>query len=171
METIRFSSQKDWTVTDLQFFLHQLNVLYNRLYVLDELKPGSRVNLLNALNNSLSRVPVEKRLFVDCIEIHSPANIKLRGISKVVKVLTRIIILYMLYELGGLEIESKQIEIATNRAILVERMIDIGSKMKDLGYSKEQIHEILKKVNDPAERISSLMQNQEVTLQEEDENI
>ena len=70
---IKFTAQEDWTVTDLHLFFHQLNIIYNRLYVIDGLKAGSRAKLENILNGSLSRVTTENQLLVDYIEIHSPA--------------------------------------------------------------------------------------------------
>ncbi len=84
MTTLRFTSQGDWEVEDLHVFLHQLNVLYNRLYVINDLCETrarefvDNKKIHNMLNRSLSRVPNERRLCIDYIEIHSPGNFGLK---------------------------------------------------------------------------------------------
>ena len=176
MATIRFSAQDDWTVTDLQLFFHQLNILYNRLYVISELKPGSKAKLTNILNSSLSRVPEENQLLVDCIEIHSPAKFSFKGADKIIGQI-RGFVKDIWYE-NRLEAKRKEqeiqhqakkneLEIANERASLIERQIDI---MKKAGFSDEEIQENIRKLTAPVEKISSVMQEREVVLLESDKN-
>ena len=53
------------------------------------------------------------------------------------------------------------------KTALIERQIGI---MKNAGFSDEEIQENLRKLTDPVEKISSVMQQREVALIEENEN-
>ncbi len=84
MTTLKFSSQGDWTVKDFHVFLQKLNVLYNKLYVINKLCETRPVvfqdskKLRNILKNSVSYVPEERTLSVDYIQIHSPGKFKFK---------------------------------------------------------------------------------------------
>lgn len=175
MANIKFSAQEDWTVTDLQVFFHQLNILYNRLHVIENLKPDRTGKLSNILNGSLSYVPKEEQLLVDFIEIHSPAKFSLKGVDKIIGQV-RGIIKDIWYD-NSLEKKKKQrqlehqaslneIELANQRMSLIERQINI---LRNAGFSNEEIQENIRKLTDPVEKISSVMQQREVVLLDEDE--
>ncbi len=58
---IGFDAVEDWLVEDFYSFFHQLNILYNRLAVLDDINEKQRiVKLKPALNGSLSRETANK---------------------------------------------------------------------------------------------------------------
>lgn len=176
MANIKFSAQEDWTVTDLQVFFHQLNILYNRLHVIDQLKPGRKGKLANILNGSLSYVPESEQLYVDFIEIHSPAKFSLKGGDKIIGQLRGLIkdiwygnSLEKQEKAQQLEHQSRlnEIELANQRMALLERQIGV---MKNAGFSDEEIQENIRKLTDPVEKISLVMQQREVVLLENDEN-
>tara|TARA_R110002073_G_scaffold312409_2_gene483848 strand:- start:364 stop:1113 length:750 start_codon:yes stop_codon:yes gene_type:complete len=76
---------ENWTVQGLYTFFHQLNILYNRLYVLDDqIRSGHNRKLKSILYGSLSRVEPEAQLILDSIEIHSPADINLTGSGEII---------------------------------------------------------------------------------------
>ena len=176
MANIKFAAQEDWTVTDLQLFFHQLNILYNRLHVINSLKPGRKGKLANILNGSLSQVPEEEQLLVDYIEIHSPAKFSLKGVDKIIGQ-TRGLIKDIWYD-NTLEKKKKEqelshqeklneLELARQRTSLIEQQIGI---MKNAGFSDEEIQENIRKLTDPVEKISTVMQEKEVKLLEDDKN-
>lgn len=173
MQNIKFSAQEDWTVTDLQVFFHQLNILYNRLHVIDQLKPGRKGKLANILNGSLSQVPEEEQLFVDFIEIHSPAKFSLTGADKIIGQVRGLIkdIWYknsQEKQLGQQQLEHQaklnELELAKQRTALLQEQITV---MKDAGFSSEEIQDNIRKLTDPVEKISSVMQQRQVKLVEE----
>ena len=176
MANIKFSAQEDWTVADLQLFFHQLNILYNRLHVIDSLKPGRKGKLVNILEGSLAQVPEEEQLLVDFIEIHSPAKFSLKGTDKIIGQL-RGLIKDLWYD-NNLEKKKKQqaiehqaklndLVIADRRAALLERQIGI---MRNAGFSDAEIQEGMRKLTGPIERISTVMQQRDVELIEEDKD-
>ena len=176
MASIKFSAQEDWTVTDLQLFFHQLNILYNRLHVIDSLKPGRKGKLANILNNSLSQVPDDEQLLVDFIEIHSPAKFSLKGVDKIVGQ-ARGLIKDFWYE-NNLEKKKKEqeishqeklneLELARQRTSLIEQEINV---MKKAGFSDEEIKENIRKLTSPVEKISTVMHQRKVELLEDDKN-
>ena len=187
MTNIKFSAQEDWTVTDLQNFFHQLNILYNRLYVIDDLNPDSKAKLTNILNTSLSRVPEYDQLLVDYIEIHSPAKFSLKGGDKIIGQV-RGLIRDVWYD-NKLEKKKKEqelehqekvkqlevahqeklndLEIADKHTDLIKKQIGI---MKNAGYSDEDIQKNIKKLTDPVNKISTIMYEKDVKLLDEDKN-
>jgi len=187
MANIKFSAQEDWTVTDLQNFFHQLNILYNRLYVVDEINPDSKAKLTNILNTSLSRVPEHDQLLVDYIEIHSPAKFSLKGGDKIIG-RVRGLIKDVWYD-NKLEKKKKEqeiehqgkvkqlevvhqeslneLEVADKHADLVKKQIGI---LKDAGYSDEEIQKNIKRLTDPVKKISSIMYEKDVKLLDDDKN-
>jgi len=187
MKKIKFSAQEDWTVTDLQNFFHQLNILYNRLYVVNQLSAESKAKLTNILNTSLSRVPENDLLLVDYLEIHSPAKFSLKGGDKIIGQVRGLIkdIWYdnkldkkkkekeievqgKLIELEAVYQEKlNELEVADKYAALIEKQIGI---MKSAGYSDEDIKNNIKKLTDPVKKISSIMHEKGVKLLEDDKN-
>ena len=176
MSNIKFSAQEDWTVTDLQVFFHQLNILYNRLHVINSLKPGRKGKLTNILNGSLSQVSEDEQLFVDFIEIHSPAKFSLKGADKIIGQVRGLIKDF--WYANNLEKKKKEqklqhvetlneLEIAHQRTGLLERQIVV---MRNAGFSDEEIQENIRKLTDPVEKISTVMQQREVTLIEDEKN-
>ena len=176
MASIKFVAQEDWTVTDLQLFFHQLNILYNRLHVIDSLKPGRKGKLVNILNNSLSQVPDDEQLLVDFIEIHSPAKFSLKGVDKIIRQ-ARGLIKDFWYD-NSLEKKKKEqeishqeklneLELERQKTSLIEQQIGV---MRKAGFSDEEIQENIRKLIDPVEKISAVMQQREVELIEDDEN-
>jgi hypothetical protein len=176
MSNIKFSAQGDWTVTDLQNFFHQLNILYNRLYVIDDLNSDSKAKLTNILNTSLSRVPEYDQLLVDYIEIHSPAKFSLKGGDKIIGQV-RSFIKDVWYD-NKLEKKKKEqelehqeklndLEIADKHTDLINKQIGI---LRDVGYSDEDIQKNIKKLTDPVNKISSIMYEKDVKLLDEDKN-
>jgi hypothetical protein len=176
MANLDFTAQEDWTVTDLQVFFHQLNILYNRLYVIASLKPGRRGRLEYILSSSLSQVPEQEQLLVDFIEIHSPAKFSLKGVDDIIGQL-RGLIRDLWYD-NRLDKKNKEqalqhkeklneLELANHRAALLERQIDI---MKKAGFSDEEIRENTRKLTDPLERILVVMQQREVSLVDKDQH-
>ena len=76
---------ENWSVQDLYTFFHQLNILYNRLYVLDDqIRIGNKRKLRSLLYGSLSRVKPLNQLVLASIEIHSPADINLEGAGEII---------------------------------------------------------------------------------------
>lgn len=187
MTNIKFSAQEDWTVTDLQNFFHQLNILYNRLYVINDLNPESNAKLTNILNTSLSRVPEYDQLLVDYIEIHSPAKFSLKGGDKIIGQV-RGLIKDIWYDnklekkkkeqeiehqgkVKQLEIAHQEklneIEVANKHTDLIKKQIGI---MKSAGYADEDIQKNIKKLTDPVKKISSIMYEKDVKLLDDDKN-
>ena len=80
-----FDAVEDWSVEDFYTFFHQVNILYNRLSVLEDIKLKQRpVKLKSALCSSLSRRQPEDRLNVKSIAIHSPGDFNLLGVDQII---------------------------------------------------------------------------------------
>ncbi len=170
MTNIKFSAEKDWTVADLHVFFHQLNILYNRLYVIDQLTERRKGKLGSMLSSSLAHVPNGEQLFVDFIEIHSPAKFSLKGVDKIICQLGELIKDFWyrnsLEKKEGAQnlahqSDLNEIEVAKQRMELLDHQVSI---MKNCGFSDEEIQENFRKLIDPLEKISSVMQHREVVL-------
>ncbi len=85
METLKFEAQHNWTVADLWLFLNQLNNLYNRLYIIDQLGFNVNINLSSIIRRPTPYVPSEKQLVVDYINICSPGKFSFKGEGKIIK--------------------------------------------------------------------------------------
>lgn len=84
--SLNLVATENWSVFDLYSFFHQLNIFYNRLYVLDDQIQSKKVRKLKSvLHGSLSRVDPGDQLQLESIEIHSPAEINLRGVGNIIK--------------------------------------------------------------------------------------
>ncbi len=176
MSRLKFSAQEDWTVTDLQVFFHQLNILYNRVHVIHSLNSGRTGRLSNILNGSLSQVPEADQLFVDYIEIHSPAKFSLKGADKIIDQV-RGLIKDLWYE-NSLDKKKKEqllrhqeklndLEVSHQRTNLLEKQIDV---LKSVGFSEAEIQNNIRKLTDPVEKISTVMQQRKVILIDDNKN-
>lgn len=171
MNKIGFSAYEEWTVMDLQVFFHQLNILYNRLYVINGLKPGMKVSLDGILNNSLAKVRVEEQLRVDYIEIHSPAEFSFIGLDKIIAQL-RDLIKDLTYrnKLESQMMEQKllhskrlnDLEVQSKEMAIFEKQIGI---MKEAGFSTKEIQDASQRLIDPAKRIAAVMMQRSVVVQ------
>ena len=170
---IKFVAQEDWTVADLQVFFHQLNILYNRLYVINDLELGTKAKLSSILSNSLSRVPDHSKLLVDYLEIHSPAKFSLKGGDKIIGQLRGLI--KDIWYANRLEskrhdqeiqhqAKKNEIEISSKQAALLEQQIAI---MKKAGFPDEEIQSNIRQLTGPMEKIIGVMHEREVRLLEQ----
>lgn len=189
MNTLKFSSRKNWTVTDFRFFLHQLNVLYNRLYVIIESGHGSRASLDSMLRGSHSRVPERDRLSIDYIEIHSPGDYGFSGYAKaigIVRSLMKRISLHDLerkereqriahqVEMNKLELEEKRVEIDGKRIENAEKLMELCERKTNLmemtKFSKEEIRNNIEKIIGPHRNVLMMMESHEMDLLDEGED-
>ena len=83
--TIKFKGDDEWSVVNLYRFLHYLNVFYNRLYVLEKYSHLDYSELKKKMNNSLNYIGKGNELSVSSMKLHSPFEIKLFGISDILK--------------------------------------------------------------------------------------
>lgn len=169
--TIGFDAVEDWSVEDFYTFFHQLNILYNRLAVLDDIKfKKSPVNLRNALYGSLSRIPLEKRLRVKSIEIHSPGDFNLLGLDRILSQL-RGLIRDLTYQ-NRIDREAKEEQLRHEKEMNELKVVAAKQKllaqqiqtMKDIGYDQEQIDLGVKALSDPLKQLEDIAQRKQVTL-------
>lgn len=188
MKTLKFSSRKDWTVTDFRFFLHQLNVLYNRLYVIT--KPSSgRAGLDNMLRGSHSRVPERDRLSIDYIEIHSPGGYGFSGYAKAIDIVRSFMNRISLHdlerkereqriahqgEMNELELEEKRVEIDGKRIENAEKLVELYERktnlMETMKFSKEEIENNIGKIVGPHRNVLMMMESHEMDLLDDGED-
>ncbi|HAO26143.1 MULTISPECIES: hypothetical protein [unclassified Methylophaga] len=170
---IGFSAVEDWTVEDFYRFFHQLNILYNRLYVLEKLKyKGQNPKLKMALYGSLSAVKAHHRLIIQSIEIHSPGDFNLLGLDKVIEQLRELwkdisyqnrLIKQKLTEQNRHNKQMNQLrEIAAMQKLLQNQV----ATMQQLGYSEDEIAEGLKALADPLEQLIELADSRKISLKE-----
>ena len=178
LSEIGFDAVEDWLVEDFYSFFHQLNILYNRLAVLDDIKEKQRpVKLKPAMYGSLSRIKDEKRLTIKSIEIHSPGDFNLLGIDKILVQLRGL--LKDLFYSNKLDKEAKQEknrhqaqmnnlkEKAGQQKILVNQI----TIMRDLGYDQEQIDAGIKAFLDPLVQISEISERKKVSIKTSSKSI
>lgn len=168
---IGFDAVEDWLVEDFYSFFHQLNILYNRLAVLEDIKEKQRpVKLKSALYGSLSRIKDEDRLTVKSIEIHSPGDFNLLGIDKILVQLRGLI--RDLFYANKLDKEAKQ-EANRHQAQMNKLQEQAGQQkiledqitiMRSLGYDQEQIDIAVKALLDPLVHISELSNRKKISL-------
>jgi hypothetical protein len=166
-----FDAVEDWSVEDFYTFFHQLNILYNRLSVLDNISLRQRkVKLQSALSGSLSRIEPEDRLKIKSIEIHSPGDFNLLGVDKVIAQI-RGLVKDLLYgnKLDRQEREealrhqkaTNEVEELEVRQRLLASQIQI---MESLGYDAEQIEVGTKALADPLSQLLEISNRKNVTL-------
>ena len=160
MRTIQFTGEENWTVEELQAFLRELNVLYSRLYILDQLGIDKNIELSNLLDRPIRYVPSDEKLLIDFIEIHSPSLITLKGKGKIIKQM-RLLLQYI-------------IEIPHHiRMNELEVMKKWNERMRELDYSKEEIRakaeKIYPKFTNPGKKTVKFMYKKRMTLQVSDD--
>lgn len=166
-----FDAVEDWSVEDFYTFFHQLNILYNRLTVLDDIYSRKRkLKLQSALYGSLSRIKPEDRLKVKSIEIHSPGDFNLLGVDKIIAQI-RELIKDLLYrnridrqaaeEALRHQKEMNKLEESEGRRNLLISQIQM---MENLDYDEEQIEAGAKALADPLFQILEIANRKDVTL-------
>lgn len=171
LSELGFEAVEDWSVEDFYTFFHQINILYNRLSVLEDIKVKQRtVKLKSALYGSLSRIEPEERLIVKSIEINSPGEFNLLGVDKIIGQV-RGLIKDLAYrnkldrqekeedlrhqkEMNNLEAEASKQNLLANQIQL----------MKSLGYDQEQIEIGIKALTDPLAQIEDISIRKNVTV-------
>lgn len=168
---LEFDAVEDWSVEDFYTFFHQLNILYNRLTVLDDIKSRKRkVKLQSALYGSLSRIKPEDRLKVKSIEIHSPGEFNLLGVDKIIAQI-RELIKDLLYRN---RLDRQAAEEALRHKKEMNKLEELGASqnlltsqiqaMEILGYDDEQIEAGTKALADPLSQILEIASRKDVTL-------
>lgn len=160
-----FTTSDDWSVHEFHAFFHQINILYNRIYVLDEqLKTGKIRKLSPLLYGSLSRVDDVGRLYLDSIEIRSPGEFNLKGAGGILKEFRE----FWKDIRYRNEIEKTRLEEEFRHAqeMNVYKENKAGLKilgkrirmMKELGYDLDQIQVVEKALGDPMNQLIVLSQ-------------
>jgi hypothetical protein len=168
---IGFSASEDWTVEDFYRFFHQLNILYNRLYVLDKIKTkGQSRNLKSAFSGSLSSVSESHRLSIKSIEIHSPGDFNLLGLDKIIQQLRDLwkdisyqnrLVKQQLTEKNRHDKKMHQLKEVAAMQKLLQNQIGL---MRELGYSEDDIAEGVKSLSDPLEQLIELANSRKISL-------
>ncbi|MCB0639764.1 MAG: hypothetical protein KDC54_24235 [Lewinella sp.] len=166
-----FETVEDWSVEDFYTFFHQVNILYNRLLVLDDIKLKQRpVKLKSALYGSLSRIQPEDRLKVKSIEIHSPGDFNLLGVDKIIGQV-RELIKDLTYR-NRLDRQEKEEALRHQKEMNNLRTMAGKQKvlanqiqlMESLGYDREQIEIGVKALADPLSQIEEISSRKGVTV-------
>ncbi len=174
METVEFVTSEDWSVNELRVFFHQLNILYNRLFVIENLTKATNVKLSTILDRSLSRIAEEKILSIDFIEIHSPARFSFKGVDKIIGQIRGLIKDFwyknkMEKQKMELDIQRQrtknEVEMSCANMELLKMQISI---MKEAGIHEDEIRENIKKLINPLEKLSSIGQAKGIRLIEKE---
>ncbi|PSJ43773.1 hypothetical protein C7H85_16140 [Zobellella endophytica] len=171
LSELGFDAVEDWSVEDFYTFFHQVNILYNRLSVLEDIKLKQRqVQLKSALYGSLSRISPEERLKVKSIEIHSPGDFNLLGVDKIIGQVRELIKdLTYRNKLDRQEKEealSHQKEMNSLKTMAGKQKVLANQiqLMKSLGYDQEQIEIGIKALADPLAQIEEISSRKNVTV-------
>lgn len=177
---IGFDATEDWPVEDFYNFFHQLNILYNRLYVLEKIheksnkaiksdKPVRIRKLNNAFYSSLSAVDEQDRLTLKSIEIHSPGDFNLLGVDKIILQLRE---LFKDISYRNTQDKEREDESQRHNKVMNQLKEQAGKQkilsnqivlMKRLGYDQEQIDIGIKALSDPLEQLSILSWQRKVS--------
>ena len=168
---IGFEVGETWSVDDFQRFFHQLNILYNRLYVLEDLRTGNRKPKLKyAFYGSRALVKESDELLVKSIEIHSPGDFNFLGIDKIIEQLRELIkdVLFRIQqerEAGDEEIRHQQVmnRIEEQKG-LQELLSDQITILEQLGYSQEEIEIAIKALGDPVKQLAGIADEKKVAI-------
>lgn len=159
MATIQFSAQDDWNVQDLIDFLRQVDLLYSRLYLLNEFEFESRVKFTRILSHPVDHVPDESRLLIDYIEIHSPALISLKGIGRAMKQIRLLVNDWH---------ENRH----KKKVYELEEIVRAAEVMRENGTAEEIVEEFVrtatKQIIMPTSRVVKLMQHLSMSILDED---
>lgn len=155
-----FTTSDDWTVQDFHTFFHQLNILYNRIYVLDELVESEKVRKIsNVLYGSLSRMDSTNQLLLQSIEIHSPGEFSLIGVGSILREFRELwkdVSYRNKIEKQDLEEDlrhKRSINRLTEQGATQEIILKRLKKMKEIGYDKDQIEFAQKALEDPLDQL------------------
>lgn len=171
MIEIGFTAIKDWSVEDFYRFFHQLDILYNRLIILDGLPTKAKpINLKHAFSASRSSVPEVARLKIKSIEIHSPGDFNLLGMDKIILQL-RGLIRDLTYQ-NRVDKRFKEEQVRHKKAMnqliyqaeLQQHLAEQIRLLKTLGYSDSDIQVALKSILDPLNQIVIIAEKNKVTL-------
>jgi len=170
---IGFSASEDWTVEDFYRFFHQLNILYNRLYVLEKIKNKSQSrNLKNAFYGSLSSVSESHRLIIKSIEVHSPGDFNLLGVDKIIQQLRDLwkdisyqnrLTKQRITEQNRHDKQMHQLKEVAAMQKLLQNQIKL---MHQLGYQEDEIAQGVKALADPLEQLVELANSRKISLKE-----
>lgn len=179
MSQIGFSATENWTVEEFYNFFHQINILYNRLYVLEQIKvkhferiaknKNSRLRSLeHAFNASLSAVDEKDRLTIKSIELHSPGDFNFLGVDKVILQLRE---LWKDISYRNKQDKQKEAEALRHDKVMNQLREHAGrqkilsnqaSLMKKMGYDKEQIAIGIKALGDPLEQLADISEHKKL---------
>lgn len=159
-EELGFTTSDDWSVHEFQAFFHQVNILYNRMYVLDEQLRTEKVRKLSPLlYGSLSRVDDSEKLYLDSIEIHSPGEFNLKGAGGILREFREFWkdIRYR----NKIDKARLEEELRHAQEINIHKEHEAGLKilekriklMKKLGYDLDQIQVVEKALGDPMSQL------------------
>ena len=153
MQTLQFTAEENWTVADLQTFLHQLNILYSRLYLIEQLGFDRRIELSGILISPISCVPDDAKLLIHSVEIQSPGKIITKGVSKILNDIH-----FLLKDWREIRRQNQLLKV-TDWAV---------TRMKEHDFPIEErqkfIRESISKLNKPAGTIVKLMKKQKMTV-------
>ena len=143
---------------DLYRFLHAINILYNRLYVLEFFIKEGYKPLRDAIINSLYYVNYGDELLVEKIVIQSPAEINFRGAGGIIKQIRELIkdLRYRnVYEERMMQTE------------LINKQISV---LKKAGYTDEETRELIKHYFPSLKTLSKQIDQNDIYLIEEKTN-
>jgi hypothetical protein len=159
----------DWTVQDFYTFFHQLNILYNRIYALDEMLQSKKVKKVGpVLYGSLSRMDSTNQLLLESIEIHSPGEFNLKGVSGILKEfrdLWKDVSYKNKIERQELEEDLRHkrnmntLEEADHKQEIVMKRI---KQMIELGFEPDQIEVVVKALGDPIDQLDLISKQKNI---------
>lgn len=176
MNSIDFKASEEWSVADLYRFFQQLNILYNRIYVISHYIPSAlRTNsthvrgLDQRLLSSLSEVPKKEQLKVSWIEIHSPAKFSFEGVGGIIKEVREWIMdaqyrreLDKQEKTEQLEHQREMNSIESEKA-RVELFCKKVEALKKAGLEEKEIQRLLL----PSEKIAEMMSQKQIEFVQE----
>lgn len=134
---------------------------------------GRKRNVKQALAGSRSAVRAPDRLKVASIEIHSPGDVNLLGVDKIIQQLRdvwkdisykqRLDKCQQIEETRHIAVMHRLEEIATIQQLL-QTQADL---LKQLGYQDAEIAEALKALADPLQQLVALAENHHIALKDQ----
>jgi hypothetical protein len=169
-ETIVFSGSNEWTVEELTEFLGHLYVLYNRISVLREERSKAPARLSRQMYASKSRVPDDRKMFVESLTIHSPMEINLEGIAEIIREAREAIKDIYRNPLERKQLEQQlehdatlnDIEIARSKLDLIR---EANQLMLEIGVSDEERRATLKALYDPASDAADIVEQKNLEIE------
>jgi hypothetical protein len=168
------SEDEDWQVYELIEFLHQMNILYNRLFVLDKYSVQVSEKISYYMKNSLGKVPESKRLIISTVTIRSPAKITLEGSGEIISEIREASKDFLYRNKIEKERMSRQLEHETRMNEIEQKAAELKlvseqiNILKKMGYTDEDIrNQFLKNITQPLEKIIEISINKNVGLLKE----